>query len=309
MLVEVDGHRIDFARPEKWVWYDVRRTMLDLAKYYVAVYPWMQPYLEHRPVVYEIYKGTVNGPSSFEQDPPPGTPRWIKTARIRGRERLVTYVVVDSAATLVHLVSTFMVTLHVWQSKTGDVERPDFLLMDLDPTEGCTLAQLARAAVRTRDVLQAHGIRYPLVKSSGARGLHVLSFVEPEYDYAALRELARELAGLLAREHPEQFTAERDPHRRPNGVVYVDWGQVGRGMTIVPPYSPRACAGAPVSMPLQWSEVERLTRSRSRRPPIEYFSRYSIANVVELLKKDGDPWQAHRPEKTLLSARQTCRQA
>src|SRR5689334_15587715 len=118
MLVEVEGRRIEIGRPEKWVWFDSRYTILDLAKYYVAVSPWLMPYLEDRPIVYEIYPGTINGPNSFEQDPPASAPRWIKRTRIRGHERTVTYVVVDSPATLVYLVSLFMVTVHVWESTT-----------------------------------------------------------------------------------------------------------------------------------------------------------------------------------------------
>lgn len=261
MLVELNGHRIEFDRPEKWVWYDERYTILDLARYYTAVSPWLMPYLERRPIVYEAYPGTINGPHAFEQDPPPGTPRWIRRTQVRGHERLVTYVIADRPATLVYLVSLFMVTVHVWQSTTAAIERPDFLLVD------------------------------PLVKSSGARGLHVFVFTRPENDYKTVRALSRALAMELAQTYPEQFTLERDPRKRPPQAVYVDWGQVGRGMSIVPPFSARACEGAPISMPLAWNEVERLSLSRSKQPPNAYFKRYNIKTAIDILKRDGDPWQ------------------
>lgn len=294
MLVELDGHRIAFARPEKWVWYDDGYTIVDLARYYVAVWPWLQPYLERRPIVYEIYPGTINGPNSFEQDPPAGTPRWVKRTRVRGHERVVTYVVVDSAATLVYLVSLFTVTVHVWQSTTDDVERPDFLLFDLDPVGRCTAAQLARAALHVRSFLAELGISEALIKTSGARGVHVWVFIEREHPYTAVRELTHRLCAELAQRFPKQFTIEREPKKRPDGTVYLDWGQVGRGMSIVPPYSARACDGAPVSMPLEWEEVERLARSRSKKTPLEHFRRYNIASVIEMLKRDGDPWAGRR---------------
>lgn len=294
MLVELEGRCIEIARPDKWVWYDAGYTILDLVKYYVAVSPWLLPYLERRPIVYEAYPGTINGPNTFEQDPPPGTPRWVKRTRVRGHERIVTYVVADSAATLAYLVSLFMVTVHVWQSTTRAIERPDFLLVDLDPSEECTLAQLASAALLVRDYLGERGIGETLVKSSGARGLHVFAFIEPEYEYKVVRALSESIARDLARRHPGRFTIERDPRKRPHSSVYVDWGQVGRGMSIVPPFSARACDGAPISMPLQWNEIEDCTRSRSRRAPIEYFKRYNIGNAVDLLKAGGDPWAARR---------------
>jgi bifunctional non-homologous end joining protein LigD len=265
-----------------------------LARYYTAVSPWMLPYLDRRPIVYETYPGTINGPNTFEQDPPPGTPRWIKRTKIRGHERTVTYVIADTPASLVYLVSLFMVTVHVWQSTTAAIERPDFLLIDLDPGPACTLAQLARAAIHVRDFLTVPGIEEPLVKSSGARGLHVMLFVRPEYDYKIVRQLSRALAAQLAREYPEAFTIEREPHNRPEDAVYIDWGQVGRGMSIVPPFSARACEGAPVSMPLRWSEIERLALSRSKKPPIDYFKRYNIRTALESLKESGDPWEARR---------------
>lgn len=202
MLVEIEGRRIDFERPEKWVWYDAGYTIVDLARYYVAVSPWLLPYLDRRPIVYEAYAGTINGPGTFEQDPPPGTPRWIKRTKIQGRERTVTYVLVDSAAALVYLVSIFMVTVHVWQSTICDIERPDFLLLDLDPPDDCTLARLARAALLLREFLSALGVDNTLVKSSGARGLHVAVPITPEYDYKTVRALAAVVARRLSQECP-----------------------------------------------------------------------------------------------------------
>ncbi|MFN2448918.1 MAG: DNA polymerase domain-containing protein [Candidatus Baltobacteraceae bacterium] len=289
--IEIEGRRITFARPEKWVWFDRRYTMLDLAKYYVAVSPWLLPHLSDRPIVYEIYPGTINGPGSFEQDPPPGTPRWVKRTKIPGRERVVTYVIADSAATLVHLVSLFMVSVHTWESTTRAIECPDFFLLDLDPADDCTLATLARAALEARDLFSERMSADALVKTSGARGLHVVVPAKPQMRYGEARMHIERLARELAARNPRSITAERDRRKRPPGTVYADWGQMGRGMSIVAPYSPRACEGAPVSMPVSWDEVERYTRSRSKKPPKETFARYNVGNVPDLLKAHGDLWQ------------------
>jgi bifunctional non-homologous end joining protein LigD len=290
MLVELEGHRIEIARPEKWVWYDERHTILDLVRYFVAVSPWLLPHLERRPVVYEIYPGTINGPNSFEQDPPADAPQWLTRVKIPGRERLVTYVIVDCAAALVYLVSLFMVTLHVWESTTRAIEKPDVLLFDLDPSGECRIADLARAAIRVRELLDETGLKQPFVKTSGARGLHVVVPIQPEHDYAQVRSFARRVAQELAHRFPAEITAERDPRKRAAGTVHVDWGQLGRGMTIAAPYTPRACPHAPVSMPLAWDDVERYARSRSKRPPIETFGKFTIENAVDHLKERGDVW-------------------
>jgi bifunctional non-homologous end joining protein LigD len=99
------------------------------------------------------------------------------------------------------------------------------------------------------------------------------------------------LAKELARAEPRLFTVERVPQSRPDGTVYVDWGQMGRGMTIAAPFVPRACDGAPISMPLDWDEVESYARSRAKRPPIQEFRRYNIATAIDIVKAGGDPWR------------------
>lgn len=272
-------------------------TVADLARYYVAVFPWMEPYLHARPVVYERYPGTIDGPNTFEQDPPPQTPRWVKRAQIRGRERLVTYVLCANAATMVYLVSLHAVTLHVWESTTQAIECPDFLLFDLDPPDDVSVARLARVALRVAERLQAHGL-VPLVKTSGARGLHVIAPIVPEHSYAKVRAFERSFAAAVAREFPDEITDVREPAKRPKGTVYVDWGQMGRGMTIAAPYTARPCPGAPVSMPLEWSEVRALAKSRSKRPPIAMFARFSIRNVPAMLQSEGDRWaKAWQPQR------------
>jgi bifunctional non-homologous end joining protein LigD len=219
VLVELDGHRVEIERPEKWVWYDDGYTILDLAKYYVAVWPWLSPYLECRPVVYEVYPGTINGPNSFEQDPPADAPRWLKKTKVRGHERTVSYAIVDKPSALLYLVSLFMVTVHVWESTTRAIECPDVLLLDLDPVGDCTLARLARAALDARELLEQIGIDGAVVKTSGARGLHIMVSLKPEHDYKTVRAFTQDLAQVLASRHPDRVTAERDISKRPPGTV------------------------------------------------------------------------------------------
>jgi bifunctional non-homologous end joining protein LigD len=297
MVVEIEGRRIEFARPEKWVWFGQKKTILDLATYYAAVSPWLLPHLERRPIVYEIYPGTIEGPNSFEQDPPGKTPRWVKRAKIQGHEREVTYVIADSAATLVYLVSLFMVTVHVWESTTRAIEKPDFLLFDLDPVGECSLSRLGHAALNARELLQELGFDDVLVKTSGARGLHLWIPIVPEHPFKAVRALTTQIAQQLARRYPQTITAEPDVPKRPQGTVYVDARQIGRGMTIAAPYSARACEGAPVSMPVSWDEIEHYARSRSKREPVEAFRRYHIGNAVDILKERGDLWAHPRAQR------------
>lgn len=133
-----------------------------------------------------------------------------------------------------------------------------------------------------------------LVKTSGARGLHVVVPIEPEFPYQDVRAFAKRVAEDVHVHDRRGVTLERDPQDRDPRAVYADWGQVGRGMTVAAAYSPRACDGAPVSMPVPWSEIETLAQSRTRKPPIETFKAYSIANVPQLLRSGGDAWTGLR---------------
>ncbi len=290
MIYELCGHRIDVPHATKVLWAGPRYTVDDLIRYYTAVWPWMEPYLADRPVVYETFPGTIDGPHDFQQDPPPHTPRWIKRVKIAGRERTVTYVVIDTPAAIVYLAGLYAVTLHVWMSTTRAIERPDFLLLDLDPGIDCTLARLARVSLMARDIFKTNGFRDVRVKSSGASGLHVSAALESKEAYPAARAAARGLAAQLFEMLPRDVTLERAISVRPSNAVYVDFNQMGRGMTIVPPFSARASNNASVAMPLTWDEIDEHARSKSRRPPAGALARYTIKSAVPFLQRHGDPW-------------------
>ncbi len=280
------GHTIDVEDDERLVFPHDGLRVKDVLQYYVAVWPWIEPYLRDRPIVYETFFTTISSPNTFEQDPPPRTPRWVKRAHIAGRERVVTYVIADSPATLVYLVKLRMITLHMWMSTRRRIEQPDFALFDLDPVGDVQPKTLAAAALQVRDTLKDAGVTSGLVKLSGRGGLHVVVPLVPELDYAGVRAFVETISRAAAKRDPSRFTLERAVVERPNGTIYIDARQVGRGMTIVPPFSIRACDGAPVSMPVRWDEVERWSRSRAKALPL-----ISMADALDVLGECGDPWE------------------
>ncbi|GAC1547066.1 MAG: hypothetical protein NVS2B17_31010 [Candidatus Velthaea sp.] len=181
------------------------------------------------------------------------------------------------------------IVLHVWYSHIPTLDTPDFILIDLDPYE-CTLSTLARVALQFREELENIGLQ-PVVKTSGGSGLHVVIPLQPRYDYDTAKNFAELLARRIHGVLPGLTTLERTIAKRPKGVVYLDFVQVGRGKTYVAPFSVRARSGAPVSMPLAWSEVEAMRRKRAKDTGGE-MARWTIANVPKLLDRGGDPWAA-----------------
>jgi len=162
------------------------------------------------------------------------------------------------------------------------------MLFDLDPWTGCRLATLARVALAVRDLLEEYGLRCA-VKTSGGSGLHVMLRLATGHTYAQARDFGELVARRVESAHPDMVTLQRMTAKRKRGRVYIDYLQVGKGKTIVPPFVARARPGAPVSFPLSWSDVQRMTRKRDPNAEKE-FRRFTIATVPRLLARSGDPW-------------------
>ncbi|MBV8171705.1 MAG: non-homologous end-joining DNA ligase [Candidatus Eremiobacteraeota bacterium] len=281
-----------FTNLDKVLWPQDGYTKGDLIKYYLDVARWLLPYLQDRPLTLQRFPNGIEGQSFFEKQAPRGAPEWVRTESVPseyGKRSRIDYVVCDDERTLAWLSNLGAITLHAWISRVGSLDSPDFCLLDMDPQAGCTLATLAAVTLRLRDELEALGIS-PAVKTSGGKGLHVMWRLAPGYDYEEVRRFTELTAQHLANVMSDRVTLERSIKKRKRGSVYIDWAQIGKGKTIVMPFTVRPRAKAPVSWPLAWSEVERMARSKA--PDIfKEAARWNIANVPALLKKSGDPWK------------------
>jgi bifunctional non-homologous end joining protein LigD len=274
------------------LWPEDGYTKGELVAYYRSVAPFLLPYLAQRPLTLQRWPDGIHGFSFFEKNIPRGAPSWVPTYEVasNGKRATVSYVLCNDESTLVWLANLGSITLHVWMSRVEAIDNPDYVLFDLDPWEGCTLKTLAKVALTVQEVLESIGLT-PLVKTSGGSGLHVVLPVKPVYDYEVLKAFGELVARRVASLRTGEVTLERMTKKRPAGTVYFDWVQIGKGKTIVPPFVVRAREGAPVSMPLAWSEIEKMSRKRALDTSPE-FVRWNIGNVPALLEKSGDPWAA-----------------
>jgi bifunctional non-homologous end joining protein LigD len=293
--VKIGSRSLVLSNENKVLWPDDGYTKGDLIRYYRTVAEYILPHLEGRPLTLQRYPDGIDGPSFFEKNAPRGLPDWVETVEVSNREgerSSTRFIVCNDEATLTYVANLGSIVLHVWTSRVRSLDVPDFLFFDLDPHDGCTLSTLAKTALELKTVVEGIGLS-PLVKSSGGSGLHVAIPLRPLYSYDIARGfgelVARELHGRL----PEATTLERMPSKRPKGTVYLDYVQVGRGKTMVAPFSVRARAGAPVSMPLDWSEVEAMSRKRARETEAE-FARFTLKNAPRLLAERGDLWAGRR---------------
>ena len=291
--LEVGGRRLEVSNWDKVLFPGDGYTKGDLVTYYRAVARFLLPHVAGRPLTLQRYPDGVDGPSFFEKDAPRGTPDWVRTLTLPaeyGRRGEVRYLVCDDESTLVFVANLAAIVLHVWTSREPHVDSPDLLLFDLDPGEACTVATLGRVAVAFHDALDGIGL-HSLVKTTGGAGLHVIVPLQPRYDYDAVKVFAELVARRVNGELPGATSLERATSRRPADAVYLDYVQVGRGKTLVAPYSVRARAGAPVSTPLAWDDVRAMVRKRGRDTQAEN-ARFTIRNVPARLAEGGDPWDA-----------------
>ncbi|NHA68897.1 non-homologous end-joining DNA ligase [Phycicoccus flavus] len=277
-LVTLEG--VDISHPDKELWPDAGVTKADLARYWVAVADAALPHLRDRPVSMERFPDGIEAGGFYEKKLPSHFPDHVDRVTVTTSDGEQDQVVVSDVRTLVHLAQQACVTPHTWLSRRPELDHPDLLVVDLDPS-GSDLAAVRRAARVVGEALDDLGL-VPFLKTTGSRGYHVAAPVRPDEGFDDVRALATDLAGLLARRHPDLLTtAARKADR--GELVYLDVLRNGYGQTIVAPYAPRARPGAPVSTPITWDEL-------SRTPP----DRFDLDGVRARLARTGDPWAGMR---------------
>jgi bifunctional non-homologous end joining protein LigD len=291
--VAIGGHTLALSNLGKVLWPRDGYTKGDLIAYYRSVAEWLVPHLEERPLTLQRWPDGIDGESFFEKQAPRFTPEWIPRVPLAAdqRSREVAYIICNDEATLTWCANLAAIVLHTWYSRVSDVESPDYALFDLDTCENTTVKTLATVALAFRDALKDIGLE-PLVKTTGGSGLHIVIPLKNQYDYDTVRQFAEIVARHIAALHPDLTTLERAIAKRPKTAVYLDWVQVGRGKTVVPPYVLRARDKAPVSMPLDWSEVEDLLKKRSK--PEAANAQWNLKTARKRLQNVGDLWAGKR---------------
>jgi bifunctional non-homologous end joining protein LigD len=250
-----DAADVPLSNVDKVFWPAQRYTKGDLIAYYRAISPWLLPYLADRPLVLTRFPDGIEGKSFFQKDAPGFAPEWIRTETLwsEGSERELDYFVCDSEAALTYIINLGVIPLHIWGSRIGTLEQPDWCILDLDPKEA-PFADVITVARAIKDLCDK--IELPsFIKTSGSTGLHVLLPVARQLTFEQTRQLGGVLARVVANDLREIATVTRNPAKR-EGKVYLDFVQNGHGRLLVAPFSARPVPGASVSMPLKWSEVK-----------------------------------------------------
>jgi bifunctional non-homologous end joining protein LigD len=254
-LATPDAPKATVTNPEKLFWPKDGYTKGDLVAYYRAISKWMLPYLKDRPVMLTRYPDGIEGKMFYQKDAPGFVPSWISTEKIYSEDsqREISYFILDSEEALAYVANLAAITIHMWSSRIPHLERPDWLLFDIDP-KGTTTRRAVECALAVAAVLREVGLE-PCLKTSGQMGLHVVVGLAPKYTYDQAKMFSELVAQVVVNRIPKIATINRNPSTR-NGRVYIDYLQLGHGKTIAATFSVRPVSGAPVSAPMTWKELK-----------------------------------------------------
>jgi bifunctional non-homologous end joining protein LigD len=273
---------VALSHADKVLWPDVGVTKAELARYYEAVAEWMLPHLEGRPLTLVRCPEGIAGSCFFMKHSRGWAPKGLRRVDIREKHKVGEYLIADSAAALVALVQLNVIELHTWNSTVADLERPDRLVIDLDPGPEVGWKEVVAGAGVVREALTA--LTLPsFVKTTGGPGLHVVVPLPPTADWSECLELTRRFAEVLAAADPARFTTNFTKRGREKQIL-LDYMRNNRTNTSVAAYAARARAGAPVSMPLDWSELRTLADPQ----------RFTVRTALPRLRRlRQDPWAGY----------------
>ncbi len=284
---------IVLSHPDRVFWPSPPVTKAMLADYYAAIWPTIAPFVASRLLSIVRCPDGIEGERFFQKHP--GKGRSPKLLAARDPKDGGELFAVNDLDGLLALVQSAALEIHPWGATLGALEAPDMLTIDLDPGDGVEFAATKAAALEVKERLDEAGLA-AFLKTSGGKGLHVVSPLQPEADWNTLKAFTKLLAESMARDAPSRYVATVAKAKRKNRIL-VDYLRNQRGATAVSAYSTRARPGAPVSTPLRWDDLDALPSSAA----------FTLLTLPQKLTKDGHAWPDFRRAARPLEAKKAAR--
>jgi len=263
----------------KLFWPDEGITKGMVIDYYQRVADYILPYLKDRPQSLKRNPNGIADKGFFHKDAGDEAPSWVKSIEVysESSKKNVDYIICNDRPTLAYLNNLGCIELNPWNSTTKALDKPDYMIIDIDPSDKNTFDEVIDTANVIKGILDKAGIE-GFCKTSGASGMHIYIPCKRKYEYSEVRDFAKIIATLAHEQMPANTTLERSLSKRKKNQIYIDYLQNSRGQTLASAYSVRPKPGATVSAPLEWKEVKHgLT-------PAEF----TIQNMLKRAKKKGD---------------------
>ncbi len=254
--LEIGGIEVPFSNLDKVYWPDSGFRKYDLIDYYLQVSDIMLPYLKDRPENLHRHPNGIDGEGFYQKDNEGILPNWIETMRISSKSsnKEIEYLLCQKEATLLYMANLGCIEINPWSSRIQNLDKPDFTVIDIDPTDKNTFEQVIEVAQATKEVLDKAGIE-GYCKTSGSSGMHIYLPLGAKYSYDEARDFTKLLCYYVHEMLPGFTSMERNTMKRKD-KIYLDFLQNRRGQTLAAPYCVRPKPGATVSAPLHWEEVK-----------------------------------------------------
>lgn len=271
-------NKLKLTNLDKLYWKKEKITKGDLIDYYLSVSDYILPHLKDRAQSLHRFPDGIESPGFYHKDAGKGAPSWVKTVHIfsESNNKEIEYIVCNDKDTLGYLINLGCIELNPWNNRIKFPDKPDFMIMDLDPSEKNSFEQVVETAKATKEVLDMAGLT-SYCKTSGSTGLHIYVPMGAKYDYDQVRDFGHLVAQLVQSRLPKITTLERSLSKR-GPKIYLDYLQNRTGQTVASVYSVRPKPGASVSMPVEWDEVTKDLTIQD----------FTIRNALDRIAKKGD---------------------
>jgi bifunctional non-homologous end joining protein LigD len=281
LSVEIGGKPLRLTNLNKVYFPESSYTKRDLLAYYFRAGEYILPFLKERPLVLRRYPDGISGKSFFQKDAGKGAPEWMETVAVasEGKGADIHYFLANDLAALLYLTNLGCIDHNPWSSRRDDLDHPDYVFFDLDPSEGTDFKTVVAVAQVVHEMLLDLGLKV-FLKTSGATGFHLYVPLKRKYTFEQVRAFAEIIARLAASKMPKQTTQQRSIARRPRGTVMIDADQNAPGRPLAAPYAVRAVPRARVSAPIS---------ARELRPGLQP-DHFTMRTILGRIEKVGDLW-------------------
>src|SRR5687768_5315648 len=277
-ITKVGKRNVELSNLDKVLFSEDQISKAHVIEYYYSLAPTILAHLKGRPLSVVRFPDGIGGESFFQKDRPKWAPEWIEH-QVLGEEAK-DYVIATESATLVWLANLACIELHQMPVRAPHFEQPDYIVYDFDPPEGFAFPDVVNLALEFKRHLEALGYA-PFVKTTGRKGLHVVTPIEPKWTVEKNFEVSKLVAQPFVESHSTALTLQLKKDLR-KGKVLLDIYRNRQSQTTIAAYSLRGSPGAPVSTPVSWEELEGLDAP----------SVFNLQTVPERVTSMGDPWEA-----------------
>ncbi len=249
----VETKDLVLTHPDKILYPKPQITKLKLFEYYNYIQKWMMPYLINRPLTLVRCPNGQTQQCFFQKHTNESTPANLKSIQIKEKTKIANYIYINSPNGLLALPQLGVMEIHTWGSNIHHIEKPDMFVFDLDPAPKVKWREVVEAAFLIKNELQKLKLK-SFIKTTGGKGLHIVTPIMPEYDWASIKSFTHELVNYLVDKNPEKYIATMTKSKRA-GKIFIDYLRNVRGATSIAPYSTRTSPNATIATPIAWTEL------------------------------------------------------